>query len=226
MRQILRYGVCAALSLLPAVTAQAAPLRGDYLEMRSCDVYTGPCFANGQLGVTGQDALLAWSIDEGAYQGVDLSGLRVVLAIRANDTLGFGGGVEVTPFPIRSVLLVDERADAAQQAALVAFVEEHAGPLVGRVGRVARVPISMNLDHVAMVAELSAGDEAAIRTRKLKKGDCVCTNEEVFYPPLTDVQNSEPAFTVEGTFAGKGLGRTWSYRGSRSAFLATFTYAD
>lgn len=226
MRQFLGLGLCAGLVLLSAVAAQAAPLRGDYLEMRSCDVYTGPCFANGQLGVTGQDALLAWSFDEGAYEGVDLSGLRVVLAIRANDTLGFGGGVEVTPFPIRSVVLVDERADAAQQAALVAFVEKHAGPLVGSVRRVARVPIAMQLDHVDMAAELSAGEEVAVRTRKLKKGDCVCTNEEVFYPPLTDVQNSEPAYTLEGTFAGKGLGRTWSYRGSRSAFLATFTYAD
>jgi len=37
----------ACLSVLLTASALAAPsIRGDYVEIRSCDVYTGPCFAN------------------------------------------------------------------------------------------------------------------------------------------------------------------------------------
>ena len=40
--------------------AQAANVKGEnkisgeYLEIRSCSVYTGPCFANAEMGVTGK----------------------------------------------------------------------------------------------------------------------------------------------------------------------------
>ena len=204
--------------------AQAAEIEGDYLEARTCDVYTGPCFANAQVGLTGQQAILAWSIDQGTHQGVDLAGLKVILAIRASDTLGYGGGVVVRPDPIKSVVLVDERATLEQQAALVDFARTSAGNVAGEVVRTEAVAIDMKLDHVAMVASLNAGKEVNVQTRKLERGDCVCSNEEAFYPPLTLVENSEPAFTLEGDFAGRGLGMKWTTRRSRSAYLATFAY--
>ena len=81
-----------ALVVIPAI-ASAGDLKGDYLETRTCDVYTGPCFANGQVGLTGKDAIMAWSIDRGTYEDVDLAGLKVVVVINASDTLGFGGGL-------------------------------------------------------------------------------------------------------------------------------------
>ncbi len=202
----------------------AAEITGDYLETRTCDVYTGPCFANAEVGLTGQQALLAWSIDEGAFEGVPLNGLKVVLAVRASDTLGYGGGVEVAPDPIRSVILVDERATDAQREALAGFARRQAGKLATDIVRVAAVPIDMSVDHVTMAAELKAGEEAQLQTRKLAKTDCVCSNEATFYPPLTEVENSEPAFTIAGEFTGRGLGMRWTNHRSRSAFLATFAY--
>lgn len=201
----------------------SAAATGDYLEMRTCAVYTGPCFANGQVGVTGREAIMAWSIDAGDQAGVDLQGLRVVLAVKASDTLGLGGGMTVRPEPIQSVVLVDERANAAQREALVAFVRERAGKMAGEIVRVAAAPISMKLDHVDRAAELHAGREVTIQTRMLQDGDCVCSNEEIYYPPLAEVENSSPAFTLEGKFAGKGLGVKWSAPQTRSAFLATFS---
>jgi len=88
--------LCASLVVL-AVPAAADDLKGDYLETRTCDVYTGPCFANGQVGLTGRDAMMAWSIDRGSYEGVDLSGLKVVVVTTASDTLGFGGTLVIHP---------------------------------------------------------------------------------------------------------------------------------
>jgi hypothetical protein len=215
-----------AFFLACLAAAKGQEVSGEYLETRTCDVYTGPCFANGQVGITGKDALMAWSIDSGSYQGVDLSGLKVIMAVRATDTLGFGGGVAIQPDPIKSVVLVDERADARQRAALVALAKERAGRVAGTVVRVEPVAIEMSLDFQRMEGKLSAGDIVSVETRKLGVGDCVCTNERVFYPPLTDVDSAEPAYTVVGTFKGRGLGSRWEAPRTRSSFLATFRMSD
>ena len=82
----------------------------------------------------------------------------------------------------------------------------------------------MAADHFELVGTLKAGDLAEITTRKLNKGDCVCSNEQTFYPPLCKVRNATAAYTVSGEYAGPGLGSHWSNHGTRSAFLASFSY--
>lgn len=218
---------CAALllvSLCPLTVAEE--ISGEYLETRTCDVYTGPCFANAQVGTTGRDALLAWSIDRGSYHGVDLAGLKVVMAVHAADTLGFGGGLVIHPDPIKSVVLVDKNANSDQRAALVAFATQRAGKVAGQIVRVEPVAIEMSIDHAEMVGQLRAGSAVEVETRKLGRGDCVCTNEQTFYPPLTSVENSAPAYTVKATFQGRGLGSRWQAPGTRSSFLATFDVSN
>ncbi len=219
---------CASMALmfptimLPA-SAAAGDLKGDYLETRTCDVYTGPCFANGQAGLTGRDAIMAWSVDRGTYEGVDLAGLKVVVVTTATDTLGFGGTLIVHPEQIRSVIIVDAAATPRQRDALVQFASQYAKH-AGEIVKVVSAPIDMNLDHFAMVGTLEAGTIVKIVTRKLGTGDCVCSNEKTFYPPLCDVKNANAAFTVEGQFSGPGLGTRWSNHSTRSAFLASFSY--
>lgn len=214
-----------ALGLVLALpAAQADPIKGEYLETRTCDVYTGPCFANAEVSLAGEEAILAWNIEQGSFHGVDLAGLKVVMAVRGSDTLGFGGPLRVNPDRIRSVVLVDDRATVEQREALVAFATERAGEAAGEVVRVDAVPITMTLDHLDMVGKLAAGDEVALETRKLGGRDCVCTNEAVFYPPLALVDNAEPAYTVDGRFSGRGLGAQWANPLTRSSFLGTFGY--
>lgn len=204
--------------------ATAVEIQGDYLETRTCDIYTGPCFANSEVGLAGQEALLAWSVERGGFRGVDLSGLKVVMAVRASDTLGFGGGLRVNPAPIKSVVVVDHRATPQQRNALVAFAKSCAGEAAGEVVRVESAPIEMHLDHIAMVGRLRAGETIGIETRKLGTLDQCCTNEIIFYPPLAKVDSFEPAYTEVGYFQGRGLGSQWANPKTRSAFLATFAY--
>ena len=214
---------CGWAALLVPTVVSAADLKGDYLETRTCDVYTGPCFANGQVGLTGKDAIMAWSIDRGTYEGVDLAGLKVVVVVNAANTLGFGGGLVFDAHPIKSVIIVDSRATPRERDALVQFAAQyttHAGETV----KIISAPIEMSVDHFDMVGQLKAGKYAEILTRKLGDRDCVCTNEKAFYPPLCDVRNANPAFTVEGQYTGPGLGTNWSNPSTRSAFLASFSY--
>lgn len=209
------------VALLPSL-APAEEISGSYLEARTCQVYTGPCFANAEYNLTGKDALMAWNIEEGTFAGVELSGLSVVMAVNASDTLGFKGVDD--PKEIKSVILVDEKASAPQREALIAFAKEHAGRAGEHVVRIDTAPISMSLNTATLAGNLSAGKSVKLTTRKAKKGDCICSNEIAYYPPLTQVTNFVPGVTMEGEFTGRGLGSRWSVPQTRSAYMGTFTF--
>jgi len=203
-----------------AVSARAA-VKGDYIEVRSADVYTGPCFANSEVGLEGKQAILAWRIKQGSWRGTSLGGLSVVAVVQANATLG---DPYHNPYPAKSILIVDERATTQQRRALVGFAKSAAGRLTGNVVRVTAAPIQVefgegtNHGSVRMVA----GELARVQTRSLCQGDHTCGNEEVYYPPLTKVAHAMPAFTLEQSFSGNGLGTVWSRMDTRSAFVGNF----
>lgn len=214
-------------SLLAAGSALAgSSVRGHYLEARSADVYTGACFANSEVGVVGELAVMGWKITEGSYKGVKLDGLGVVGAIKASATLG---DVHNTAYPVKAVLIVDERANVEQRVALKQFAQQMAGDLLTDIVKIEYAPVSIDFEdnnvHSA-TATLRAGSLAAVQTRPLMSKDHVCAHEEIFYPPLTKVGHSMPAFTIANSFKGKELGTTWSSPDKRSAFVADFQLND
>ena len=73
MRKATILSVAFALSL--AVSSHAQQISGDYIESRSTDVYVAQCFANGEVGLTGNFALMAWHVDHGSWNSVALDGL-------------------------------------------------------------------------------------------------------------------------------------------------------
>lgn len=211
-----------AVALLMSSTGFAAEISGEYLEARTCDVYTGPCFANAEMGLAGKKALMAWKIEQGQWNEVSVEGLTAALVVKAEGTLGSTEVFEMEPGRVKSVVLVDEKADEEQKAALVDFVKETAGPLAENVVAVHRAPLTLKNDHLARRGVFQAGDFARIETRALTDADCVCTNEIVYYRPLTDVENPSPAYTKTMAYRGDALNNRWTMHGLRSAFLATF----
>ena len=76
-----------ALAILTA-PATAAGLTGHYVEARTADVWTGPCFANADFNISGRNAVMAWKIAEGTFEDVNIGGFGVVAVVTANNTLG------------------------------------------------------------------------------------------------------------------------------------------
>jgi hypothetical protein len=195
---------------------------GDYIEARTADVYTGPCFANSEAGLIGNLAVFGWKVDKGSWEGVNLDGLSVVAAVRANATLG---NVYETAYPVKAVLIVDEKASPEQRMALRSFARKMGGDLLEDVVRVDYQPISMsfeNNDIHSMKATLTAGTLAKIQTRAMNEGDHICRNEEVWYQPLAKTTHAMAAYALANTFDGQGLGTTWKSPDKRSAFIANF----
>jgi hypothetical protein len=205
-----------------AAELSARSIYGNYVEARTADVYTGPCFANSEVGLVGQLAVFGWKVTKGSWQGVDLDGLSVVGVVRAHHTLG---DVFETAYPVKAVIIVDSSANVEQRLALQSFAKHMAGDLLQDVVRVEYQPIELTFadnDIHSMKANLTAGNLAKITTRALSEGDHICRNEEVWYRPLTKLDHAMPAYSVANQFQGKGLDTTWSNPDKRSAFIGTF----
>lgn len=218
------------LGLLTAVFAtfalsgslSAATIEGEYLEARSCNVYTGPCFANAEMSIAGKEAIMAWKVDQGSWNETKLDGLGVALVVTADQTLGDDGIFGQTPTKTKAVLLVDQKANDSQKEALIAFAKDSAKKLAENIVRVEEVAFTLENDHVESRGVFAAGDIAKIETRALKNGDCVCSNEIRYYQPLVAVDNSHPAFALKHTYKGQGLDNQWTWGDQRSAYMATF----
>ena len=220
MRYVFALSIVVALVCLPAA-AQAQKISGDYLETRSADIYTGACFANGEVNLVGNEAIMAWHIRDGGWNGTSLEGLTVAAAVRANGTLG---DPYENPYPAKAVLLVDEQANPQQRAALVQFATHMGGELLKNVEEIVPVPMELvvNAEHHG-AAMLRAGKFATVQTRSIGDQDHLCGNEVTFYPPLTEVAHSMPAVALTDSYSGPGLGVSWDLHGKRSAFVGSFT---
>jgi hypothetical protein len=198
----------------------SSQIKGEYLETRSADVYTGQCFANGEMNLTGDEAILAWHVQEGKWDGVALRGLTVGAAVKAHATLGDPYG---KPYPAKAVLFVDKNATPAQRQALINFAQQMGGELLRHIVRVLDVPVDMEVlgQHSAR-ARLQAGDFATIETRAIGANDHLCGNEDTFYPPLTETTHAMPAVAVTDSYSGKDLNASWELHDKRSAFVGTF----
>lgn len=221
MNRIPVFRSCVFAAALAFVSCIAqAKVNGDYIESRSADVYTGQCFANGEVGLSGDQAILAWHIRTGRWDGVKLDGFSVVAAVKASATLG---DPYADPYPAKSVLIIDQRANDRERTALAAFAKHMGGKLLANVVYVVSAPveISVQAEHHGS-ASLKAGDFLTVQTRGINDNDHLCGNESTFYHPLAQVSHAMPAVALTDSYSGRSLGRTWTLHDKRSAFVGTF----
>jgi len=205
--------------LTALVPAHAADITGQYVEARTCDVWTGPCFANADFNLGGKHAVLAWKIAKGSVDDVNLDGLCVVAVVSAKNTLGLEQNS-----PAKSVLIIDARANSVQKQALIKFAKRQAGTLLHNVVGVesAKISVAMCQCEGQTCAEVDA-TMAKVSTRCLDhKEDKACGNESAFYPPLAKGVDARVAGVIEHLFRGNGLAETWSDYGRRGAYVGSF----
>ena len=215
--------IAAALVLLgvagAAVSARAVTVKGTYVEARTSEVFAGACVVNGEAGTTGREALLAWKVDRGRFNGVALNGLAIVAAVAGDTNLSIheiGGEVAKT----RTALFVDARATPAQRKALIAMVRALSKDVIGTVVESVAAPIEF----------IDGGHDVRVSTKALKlvvqkhmDHDVTCGNKQ-WFQPLSTVAHAEMGATDENMFDGASLGTRWSDPNKRSAFFGTFAY--
>src|SRR2546430_3529124 len=194
-------------------------VRGESGEARTAEVFTGGCIMGSEAETVGKNAVLAWKVHQGSFNGVSLDGLSVVAAVAGDRNLGIdeiGGAKPAT----RSALFVDSRANAAQQMALVAMANELSKGLVGTIVQVTPAPIEF-ADHGKDIHVAAA--QVALDVSKEMSHDPTCGAMQWFHP-LATVDQATIGVAQQHAFTGSGLGAKWSDPNRRSAFFGTLAY--
>src|SRR5436309_5268084 len=100
---LLLAGAFVALPSCARAAQPAGHVSGEYIESRTADVYTGPCFANSEVNLTGQEAVLGWHVDKGTRENVSLDDFNVATEVPSRATLG---EAFTNPLPAQAVSLV------------------------------------------------------------------------------------------------------------------------
>ena len=219
MKRILILAAVVGLAASPLMAGGKGLLNGQYVEARTAEVFTGGCIMGSEAETMGKQAVLAWKVGHGSFNGVSLDGLSVVAAVAGDKNLGLQeiGGARAN---VKSAMFVDARANAAQQLALVAMANELSNGLVGTIVQVTPAPIAF-VDHGSEI-EVAAGP-ATLEVNKHLTHDPTCGAMQWFHP-LAQVNESAVGVAAQHAFTGAALGTKWSDPNKRSAFFWTFAY--
>ena len=213
--------VAAALAISATLSADdRGRITGQYVEARTAEVFAGGCIMNSEAETMGRQALMAWRITSGVFDGVNLEGLTVAAAVAGDRNLGMRemGGEE--PTAVNAVITVDPRATAAQRDALVRLVRELSNGLITHVVRVDVAPVrfatSQNYVEVSV-------PNMQLTVNKEMKHDPSCGAMQ-WFKPFTPMADAAMGVAEAHEYSGQGLGTKWSAPNKRSAFFGTFDY--
>ena len=206
--------VVAVSALVLSSQAESVSLRGDYVAVRTASVFAGACHYNGEVVTTGRDAMMAWNVTSGKWQGVDLSGVRVLAIVSADANLGEDNAAR------QSEIIIDSNASRTQALAMINALKEKYAASLGNVVEVRSAPIKFERNG-RTYAVLT--NEAAINVEAMPNDLCCKMPNLVWYSPLVGLENRKVGYTSKALYSGKVVGEPWSRSGENSAFYGTFS---
>ncbi len=191
-------------------------LAGDYVEVRTASVFAGACHYNGELMTTGRDAVMAWHITAGQWQGVDLADVRVLAVVSADANLADAQAGR------RAELIVDSAASETQAAAVVAAIESKYAATLGRITLVRRAPVTFAREAEAY--SVNAANVAELTVRAMPNHECCKMPHLVWYTPLVPLADRRVGLTLKASYQGGTVGERWQQAGQNSAFYGSFAF--
>jgi len=216
-----RKGLIAAVTMIIAAgalvfssQAENVQMRGDYVEVRTASVFAGACHYNGEVVTTGRDAMMAWKVTNGQWQGVDLSGVRALAIVSADANLAENNAART------SEIIIDLNASRAQAVAMLNALKEKYAAALGTVAAVRSAPIRFERNGRTYKV---VTNEASMNVEAMPNDLCCKMPNLVWYTPLVGIENRKVGYTSKALYSGKVVGEPWSRSGENSAFYGTFS---
>ena len=156
----------------------AYTLEGSILEVCDCKVLC-PCWIGEDPDNGTCDSVIAYHVDKGNIEGVDVSGLTMAMVAHIPGNVLNGN--------FRTMTFVDDRASIEQeQALLMAFAGKLGGPLedlsklVGEMVGVERAPITFEVQRGKGTLRIGADAEAVMEPYRGPSGEVTTLNESIF----------------------------------------------
>lgn len=217
----MRKFLFAALAMVIAVSAlvftsqaENVSIRGDYVEVRTASVFAGACHYNGEVTTTGRDAIMAWNVTSGKWQGVDLTGVRAMAIVSADANLSDTNGAR------QSEIVIDRNASRSQAMAMLNAIREKYATSLGKIVSVRSAPISF--DRTGRTYAVAA-DDAAINVEAMPNDLCCKMPNLVWYVPLVGLENRKVGYTTKALYTGTAVSDPWARSGENSAFYGSFS---
>jgi len=206
--------IIAAGALVFSSQAENVQMRGDYVEVRTASVFAGACHYNGEVVTTGRDAMMAWNVTNGQWQGVDLSGVRALAIVSADANLAENNAART------SEIIIDLNASRAQAVAMLNALKEKYAAALGTVAAVRSAPIRFERNGRTYNV---VTNEASMNVEAMPNDLCCKMPNLVWYTPLVGIENRKVGYTSKALYSGKVVGEPWSRSGENSAFYGTFS---
>ncbi len=156
----------------------AYTLEGSILEVCDCNVLC-PCWIGEDPDNGTCDSVIAYHVDKGNIEGVDVSGLTMAMVAHIPGNVLNGN--------FRTMTFVDDRANIEQeQALLMAFAGKLGGPLedlsklVGETVGVERAQIAFNVQGGKGAIRIGTDAEAVMEPYRGPTGEVTTLNESIF----------------------------------------------
>jgi hypothetical protein len=189
----------------------AAEPSGEFVELHSCDLYTGGCTASGESTLLGRQVFRAWSIERGAWSGEDLTHLKVAVLETGSRNLAEKGALGD-----RAEIFVPRDLSQAKREALVSWASAQY-PLPRGTPVIETELIYKRSGQEAVVA---VGDTVSLTTMPIGKCSSGACGQSLWYEPQVD----HSAFEVVASRTSKIQDATlfWADHDRPNVFLASF----
>lgn len=207
----MRIFVTTMAGLWYAAALWAAEPQGEYVELHSCEVYTGGCTASAWSTLGGRSVVRVWKFEKASENGIDLAGLSVAVLEVGTENLAMKGNPATA-----SVVYLPEAATPEQRVALLTWVRAKGDPAT--VSKV--VPISYRQDGAEITVQ--AGKEIFFSTRAIAHCDSGSCGESLWYEPRGDIGAYTVLVNDEASIAEPALQLAWKDNSSKSVFFGHF----
>ncbi len=212
---IMLVGIVGLAAVAFSSQAENTSVKGDYVEVRTASVFAGACHYNGEITTTGRDALMAWSVTSGKWNGVDLTGMRALAVVSADDNLSNAQAGR------RAELIMDKSASHDQTVAMLEAIKSRYAEALGQIVSVRTAPI--NFKHEGQTYQVDSA-EAAINVEAMPNDLCCRMPNLVWYSPLVSLGQRKVGYTIKALYTGHTVADNWERAGENSAFYGNFAF--
>jgi hypothetical protein len=186
---------------------------GEFVELHSCDLYTGGCTASSESTLLGRQLLRVWSISQGTWKNQDLANLKVAVLEIGSKNLAEKGAL-----PERAEIFVPRGLSAAQKEALLSWVDSQAAaPASTPV-----VEAEIRYQRLGTVVNATINDSISLSTRAIAKCDSGACGQALWYEPRAQHSGFEVIASQMSNIRDAALNFSWNDHDRPNVFLASF----
>jgi hypothetical protein len=187
---------------------------GEFVELHSCDLYTGGCTASSESTLLGRQLFRLWSISQGTWGNQDLAGLKVAVL-----ELGSVNLAEKGALADKAEIFVPKGLAAARKEALLFWVATQG--IASAATRVVETDIAYQRCGRA-TANAAVGDSISLSTMPVGSCSSGACGQALWYEPQVKHSSFEVVASRASKIRDSSMNFLWTDHDRPNVFLASF----